>query len=43
MKVAVVTGYVPIPDHPRPDEEYRRLGQLLLEVDVPVICYEGTP
>jgi hypothetical protein len=41
MKVAVVTGYVPIPDHPRSDEEYRRLGRLLLEVDVPVICYDG--
>ncbi len=31
-KLAVVTGYVKIPNHPRSDEEYQRLGAKLLEI-----------
>src|SRR6266480_4157224 len=33
--IAVVTGFVPIPDHPRPEAEYRKLGQRLLNAQVP--------
>jgi len=33
--IAVVTGFVPIPDHPRPEAEYRKLGERLLSAQVP--------
>ena len=33
--IAVVTGYIPIPDHPRPEAEYRKLGKRLLNAQVP--------
>lgn len=32
MKVVVVTGYVPIPGHPRDSVAYERLGSRLLEI-----------
>jgi hypothetical protein len=31
--ITAVTAFVPIPDHPRSDEEYRRLGDRLLAMD----------
>jgi hypothetical protein len=33
--LCVVTGFVPIPDHPRPEAEYRKLGERLAAVVVP--------
>jgi hypothetical protein len=33
--IAVVTGFVPIPEHPRPEAEYRKLGERLLNTAVP--------
>jgi len=33
--IAVVTGFVPIPDHPRSEAEYRKLGRKLLNAQVP--------
>jgi hypothetical protein len=33
--IAVVTGFVPIPNHPRPASEYRQLGERLLNARVP--------
>jgi hypothetical protein len=35
MKVKLVTGYVPIPNHPRTAADYDRLGAQLAEVDAP--------
>jgi hypothetical protein len=32
--IAVVTGYVPIPDHPRREEEYRWLGEKLMNARI---------
>jgi hypothetical protein len=39
--VVVVTGYVPIPGHPRPREEYDRYGKQLLECDFPIVFAQG--
>jgi len=39
--IIVVTAFVPIPGHPRSEEEYARLGQRLLECDFPVLRMEG--
>jgi len=33
--IGVVTGFVPIPNHPRPEAEYRQLGDRLLGAQVP--------
>lgn len=33
--IAVVTGFIPIPEHPRPASEYRQLGERLLNAQVP--------
>jgi len=33
--IAVVTGFVPIPGHPRSEAEYRKLGERLLHAAVP--------
>lgn len=33
--IKIVTGFVPIPNHPRPIEEYAKLGEQLYEVDHP--------
>lgn len=35
----VVTAYVPLPDHPRPIEEYARLGSDLLSLPVPITAF----
>lgn len=35
MKIKLVTGYVPIPNHPRTADEYGRLGEQLSGVPVP--------
>jgi len=39
MKVRLVTGYVPIRNHPRTPEEYGKLGELLSGVPVPKKAY----
>lgn len=40
MSVMVVTGFVPLPGHPRPVEEYSALGQELLRgVDAPSMAF----
>jgi hypothetical protein len=36
MAVSVVTGYVPIPGHPRTAEEYKIFGDSLLKLDAPI-------
>jgi hypothetical protein len=33
--IAVVTGFVPIPEHPRSEAEYRKLGKRLMTAQVP--------
>jgi hypothetical protein len=35
MTIKIVTGFVPLPGHPRSEEEYIELGDRLLELDVP--------
>lgn len=35
MKIKLVTGYIPIPNHPRTADEYGRLGEQLSGVPVP--------
>jgi hypothetical protein len=35
--ISVVTGFVPISDHPRSADEYYMLGQRLLDLDVPIM------
>lgn len=39
MKVKLVTGYVPIPNHPRTAKEYGELGEKLSGVPVPKKAY----
>jgi hypothetical protein len=39
--IVVVTGYVPIPRHPRSQAEYEKLGRRLLETDIPVLQIEA--
>lgn len=40
LKIQIVTGYVPIPDHPRTAEEYGELGEKLAEIRAaPVKAY----
>jgi hypothetical protein len=39
--ILAVTGFVPIPEHPRPAEEYYELGERLLALDVPLLAVEG--
>lgn len=38
-KLVVVTGYVKIPNHPRSDGEYQRLGARLLEISTPPVVF----
>jgi hypothetical protein len=38
MSVKVVTGFVPLVDHPRSAKEYETLGKRLLHMDIPLIC-----
>jgi hypothetical protein len=37
MSVLAVTGFIPIPGHPRTREKYEELGKLLLAADIPVM------
>ena len=39
--ITAVTAYIPIPGHPRPEEDYRRLGQQLLDLEIPMMTLEG--
>ncbi len=39
MKAKLVSGYIPIIDHPRGPEEYGKLGELLAGVPVPKKCF----
>lgn len=39
--ITVVSGYVHLPNSPRPMEEYRRLGERLLNINHRVIFYKG--
>ena len=38
--IAVVTGYIPIPDHPRTGPDYAKLGQKLWDLHSPVLYHE---
>lgn len=42
MSVLLVTGYVPIPDHPRTRKDYDKLFFELSEVRVPRVVYENS-
>jgi len=37
--VRIVTGYFPLPGHPRPREAYLDLGRRLLRVPVPKVVW----
>ena len=41
--ITVVTAFVPIPGHPRSEEEYHRLAEPLMSMQtrVPMVCAEG--
>ena len=41
--ITVVTAFVPIPDHPRSEDEYHRLAEPLLaqQNTIPLLCAEG--
>lgn len=41
MSVVIVTGYIPLPEHPRSKEEYRRLAGLLVGLPAPVLFFEA--
>lgn len=40
--ITAVTAYVPIPNHPRSEKEYRALGDQLLTLDIPLMSLEAT-
>jgi hypothetical protein len=42
MTVMVVTGYVPSPEHPRSEREFRKLGEQFPHLDVPTVRFEGS-
>ena len=37
--VRIVTGYVPLPGHPRPRETYLDLGRRLMRIPVPKVVW----
>jgi hypothetical protein len=39
--ITAVTAYVPIPNHPRSDKEYRALASQLLTLDIPIMHLEA--
>ncbi len=39
--ITVVTAYVPIPDHPRSEAEFTRLGERLISIDHRVLAAKG--
>ena len=40
--ITAVTAYVPIPGHPRSEDEYRAYGQQLTALDIPLMSHEGS-
>jgi len=40
--ITAVTAYVPIPGHPRSEENYRLLGEQLFAADIPLMSIEAT-
>lgn len=41
MSACVVTAYIPLPDHPRPEREYRALYARLKDLPISIMCCEA--
>lgn len=40
--ILAISAFVPIPGHPRPEEEYHKLGQQLMHIGIPMLTLEST-